>query len=51
VRAAFELIAWAEAYYKDDQYLEETSRMARQILMEAGSKLVHLGADQATAAV
>jgi hypothetical protein len=39
VRAAFELIAWAEAYYKDDQYLEETAKMAKQILIEAGSNL------------
>jgi hypothetical protein len=39
VRAAFELTTWAEAYYKDDQYREETSKMARKILMEANSNM------------
>jgi hypothetical protein len=39
VRAAFELLTWAEAYYKDDQFMEETSKIARQIMMEAGSNL------------
>jgi hypothetical protein len=40
IRSAFEVLAWADSYYGEDQYLEATAKRAKEILLESGSNLV-----------
>jgi hypothetical protein len=40
IRSAFEVLAWADSYYGEDQHLEATAKKAKEILLESGSNLM-----------
>jgi hypothetical protein len=39
VRSAFEILAWTEAYFGDEQHLEATAQKAKEIMLESGSNM------------